>query len=125
MKPRLDMDKIAKGLRGVRQGKVVAQAGYFGAMQLVANLGERLRVPVGGGRPTNPNWTERRLVPLTSATLKHLEELAEKIRADRGVSIEPMQIAAIFLEKLEGMSVDEAEQLVGSRKIPRQKRRGG
>ena len=57
MKARLDMDKIAKGLGGERRGRVEARAGYFGAVQLLADLETRLRAPASGGRPTDPQWT--------------------------------------------------------------------
>jgi hypothetical protein len=73
MKPRLDMDKIARGLRADRKGKVSAGGGYFGAMRLLADIDTRLRVPVGGGRATGPDWTERRLVPLAPRTLSALK----------------------------------------------------
>lgn len=63
MKMRLDMDKIARGLGAKRRGKVAASGGYFGAIQLLADIEARFRVPSGGGRPTDANWTERRLVP--------------------------------------------------------------
>jgi hypothetical protein len=64
MKTQLNMDKIAKGLGAERRGKVAAGGGYFGAMQLLADIEARFRVPSGGGRPTDPAWTERRLLPL-------------------------------------------------------------
>ena len=63
MKTRLNMDKIARGLRAERRGKVAAPGGYFGAMQLLAEIETRFRVPSGGGRPTDASWTERCLVP--------------------------------------------------------------
>ena len=113
MKTQLDMDKIAKGLGARRQGKVTAGGGYFGAMQLLADIEARFRVPSGGGRPTDPGWTERRLVPLAIRTLERLEEIAAKIRKQGGVSVEPMQLAALLLEKkTEELSTDEAERLV-------------
>lgn len=113
MKTQLDMDKIAKGLGAERRGKVTASSGYFGAMQLLADIGARFRVPAGGGRPTDPHWTERRLVPLAPRTLERLEEITAKIRKHGGVNVEPMQLAALLLEKTtEGLSEDEAERLV-------------
>jgi len=113
MKRRLDLNKIAKGLRAQRRGRVSAAGGYFGAMQLVADVEARFRVPSGGGRPTDPNWTERRLVPLAPRTLKRLEEIAAKIRQDGGASLEPMQLAALLLEKTtERISETEAEELL-------------
>jgi hypothetical protein len=112
MKPRLDMNKIARGLRAQRQGKVSARAGYFGAMQLLADIEARFRVPVGGGRATDPEWTERRLVPLAPRTLKRLEAITEGVRTRSGVNLEPMQLAGVLLEKTtEQLSEDEANDL--------------
>ena len=76
MPKRPNMDKIAKGLRAERRGKVASAGGHFGAQELLAEVEVRFRVPAGGGRSTDPNWTERRLVPLTPRTLQRLEELA-------------------------------------------------
>ncbi|TMA43535.1 MAG: hypothetical protein E6J82_06535 [Deltaproteobacteria bacterium] len=93
------MDKIASGLGAERQGRVAATGGYFGAMQLLADIEARFRVPPGGGRPTDPAWTERRLVPLAPRTLKKLEEIAAKVRKHGGANLEPMQLAALLIEK--------------------------
>jgi hypothetical protein len=113
MNVRLDMDKIARGLGAERRGKVAASGGYFGALQLLADIEARFRVPSGGGRSTDTSWTERRLVPLAPRTLKRLEEIAAKLRAQGGVSVEPMQLAALLLEKkTEELSEGEAERLV-------------
>ncbi len=113
MKAQLDMDRIAKNLGGERRGSVEAKGGYFGALQVAADVEERFRVPARGGRATNPNWTERRLLPLAPGTLKGLEGLAKKMRDDRGVSIDPMQLAAILLEKaFERLTAEEANNLV-------------
>jgi len=112
MKTHLDMDKIAKALRAERRGKVVAGGGYFGAMQLLAEIEARFRVPSGGGRPTDPAWTERRLLPLAPKTLKKLEEVSAKVRK-HGVSIQPMQLAALLIERTaDQLSEDEVEDLV-------------
>jgi hypothetical protein len=113
MKTQLDMDKIAKGLGAERRGKVAASGGYFGAMQLLANIQARFRVPSGGGRPTDPAWTERRLLPLAPRTLKRLEEIAAQVREHGGANLEPMQLAALLVEKTtEQLSEDEANNLV-------------
>lgn len=113
MKTQLDMDKIAYGLGAERRGQVTASGGYFGAMQLLANIEARFRVPSGGGRPTDPRWTERRLLPLAPRTLKKLEEITAKVREHGGVNLEPMQLAALLIEKTaEQISQDEAEELV-------------
>jgi len=113
MKTQLDMDKIARGLGAERRGKVTTSGGYFGAMQLLADIEARFRVPSGGGRPTDPRWTERRLVPLAQKTLERLEEIAAKVREHGGVSVEPMQLAALLLERTtEDLNEDEVENLV-------------
>src|SRR3984893_11233831 len=113
MKTQLNMDKIAKGLGAERQGKVAATGGYFGAMQLLADIEARFRAPSGGGRPTDPSWTERRLVPLAPRTLKRLEQISAKVREHGGVSVEPMQLAALLLQKKgEELSEGEAETLL-------------
>jgi len=117
MKTRLDMNKIAKALGAERRGKVVASGGHFGALQLLADVVTRFRVPSGGGRPTDPGWTERRLVPLAPRTLKRLEEITVRVRKHGGANLEPMQLAALLLEKTtERISEDEAEKLVSSRR---------
>ena len=109
---RLDLDKIARALGAERGGKVAAAGGYFGAVQLAAEIQARFRAPPRGGRPTDATWTERRLVPLTPRTLERLEEIAGKMRAHVGVSIEPMQLAALLLEKkAEEVSEREAASL--------------
>ena len=114
MKPRLDMNKIAKGLGAQRGGKVAASGGYFGDLQLLADVAERFRIPPGGGRATDPEWTERRLVPLAPRTLKRLEEITLKVR-EHDANLEPMQLAALLLEKTtERISEDEAQALVTS-----------
>lgn len=113
MKAQLDMEKIARGLGAVRRGKVPAAPGYFGALQLLAEIEARFRTPAGGGRPTDPRWTERRLVPLAPHTLRRLEEMTAKVREHGVANLEPMQLAALLLEKTtEQLSGDDAEALV-------------
>jgi hypothetical protein len=76
-------------------------------------------VPSGGGRPTDPHWTERRLVPLAAKTLKRLEELTARVRKHAGVAIEPMQLAALLLEKTtEHLSEEEAREIAHPRHRP-------
>jgi hypothetical protein len=117
MRKQLDMDKIAKGLGAERRGKVSATGGYFGAMQLLADIEARFRVPARGGRPTDPRWTERRLVPLAPRTLERLEEITLKVREHGGMSLEPMQLAALLLERTtEQLSEEEAEELTRPRR---------
>ena len=113
MNTQLDMDKIAKGLGAERREKITASGGYFGAMQILADIQARFRVPSGGGRPTDRGWTERRLLPLAPRTLKRLEEITAKIREQGRVNVEPMQLAALLLEKTtDQLSEDDAEKLI-------------
>ena len=88
----LDMDRIAKAMGAERRGKVAARGGYFGALELAAEVAARFRVPEGGGRATEPSWSEQRLVRLSPETLAQLEKLAEQSHAS------PMQVAALLLE---------------------------
>ena len=89
----LDMERIAKELGAERRGKISPGAGYFGALKLAAEAQARFRVPEGGGRATDPSWSEHRLVRLSAKTLKQLENIAEQARAS------PMQVAALLLEQ--------------------------
>ena len=119
MRMQLDMDKIAAGLGAERRGTISATGGYFGAMQLLADIEARFRVPAGGGRPTDPRWTERRLVPLAPRTLERLEAITAQVRAHEGVNVEPMQLAALLLEKTTAqLSEDEAKEFLRSRRRP-------
>jgi len=92
-KPKLDFDELARGLGAERRGQIKASPGYFGAAQLATELAHRLRVPANGGRPTDPTWTERRIVPLRRSTLERLNADADRL------GIEPMQLAAVLIEK--------------------------
>lgn len=113
----LDMDKIARGLGIERRGRVSAAGGYFGAMQLLADIEARFRVPRLGGRSTDPSWTERRLLPLAPRTLKRLEEIATKVREHGRANIQPMQLAALLIERTtEQLSEGDAERLVRSKR---------
>jgi hypothetical protein len=106
----LDMERIAKELGAERRGKVTARAGFFGAVQLAAEVAARFRVPAGGGRPTDPSWSEQRLVRLSPQTLEQLEELAEQTHAS------PMQVAALLLERAvqNVMSQEQVGRIDGS-----------
>lgn len=126
MKAPLDMDKIARGLGADRLGKVDSAGGYFGAVRLLADLETRFRVPSGGGRPTDPRWTERRLVPLAPRTLERLEKLSALVREDRGLSVEPMQLAALLIEQTtEQLSAADVSRRVRSRQGARGRRAAG
>ena len=114
------MGKIASALGAERKGKISGTGGYFGARQLLAEVEARFRAPAGGGRATDPRWTERRLVPLAPRTLERLQTITASVRERDGVNLEPMQLAALLLEKTtEQLSEREAEDLVRSRRARR------
>lgn len=97
----LDMDHIAKNLGARRRGKVSAKGGYFGALNLAAEVTARFRVPARGGRATDPAWTEQRLVRLSPQTFQRLEKLAKRTK------VTSMQAAALLLEKAVAQAVEE------------------
>lgn len=107
MKARIDMDKIVKGLGGERRGPMKATGGHLGALALAAEVAERFKAPQNGGRSTDPNWTERRQLPLRPETLRRLESLAATIRERGGAEVHPMQLAALLLEKLARNASDD------------------
>jgi hypothetical protein len=116
MKQRVNIEKIAKGLRAERRGNVHVRHGYFGAIQLAADVQARFRTPKGGGRGTDPSWTAKRLLPLAEESLQKLAELARTIEEKRHVHIEPMQVAALLLERtLDKVTEEEAENIVSRR----------
>ncbi len=108
MKHDLEMDKIAEGIGGQRKGKVKTTGGYFGAMQLAAEVARRFRVPTGGGRATDPRWVERRLVPFTPETLERLDQIAEILHVER------LQAAGLILERiLDQIQEEDLADLIG------------
>ena len=107
MKQLLDMDGIAKGLGAERVGKARASAGHLGAAQLAAEFAQRFRVPAGGSRATDPEWTERLPIPLSKKTLKRLEEMASNLNATS------QQVAAMLLEQ--AVSGAEEEPIPGAK----------
>jgi hypothetical protein len=103
---KLDTKRIARVLGAEHRGKVAARGGYFGAVQLAAEVQARFQVPEGGGRATDPTWTETRQVRLAPKTLHQLGKLSEKLSRKEGISIAPLQLAALLLEHA-ALSVDE------------------
>jgi hypothetical protein len=106
----------AKGLGAQRRGRVVTKGGYFGGLQLIADVEARFRVPERGGRATDRTWTERRLIPMAPRTLQRLERLTAKMREQGTMNVEPIQLAGLLLEKTtDQLSERDAEHLVMSK----------
>ena len=99
MNKRPNIQKIAAGLGAENRGTVRATGGWFGAVQLAHDVSTRFQAPKGGGRRTDPAWTERRLIPLSAASLMQLGQVAEQINTNSDTHIEPLQLAGILLEK--------------------------
>ena len=111
----VNIQKIAKALGAKRRAKVSAGSGYFGALDLAAEVQARFAVPKGGGRATDPAWETKRLLPLKRRTLRELEKLAFAIEKKRNTHVEPMQVAALLLEKtLSHVTEEEATAILDS-----------
>lgn len=114
---KMNTDEVARGLGARKKGKAYPTGGYPGAAQLAAEVQARFQVPPGGGRPTDPSWSDKRLVPIAPRTLKRLERLAKRLHKDTGIRVEPMQLAAILLETTaETVAAEEVEKRVRSRR---------
>lgn len=70
--------------------------GPLDLLQLRAELGGRLQS--SGGRPSDPEWSIRRLVPFKKNAWEKLELLAEQCRST-GQSVSPSQLAALLIER--------------------------
>ena len=74
--------------------------GAFGAARLAKVLQVRLQPQVGirPGRPSDPEWTVSRKVPMSSTTFEQLKALADRV-SDNNRKVSPMQVAAQLLEE--------------------------
>ncbi|MGH7284277.1 MAG: hypothetical protein ACRELY_22345 [Polyangiaceae bacterium] len=105
---KINIEKIAKRLGATRRGTVKARSGYFGAMELVAEVQSRFHVPPTGGRATDPSLTVQRQIALHEETYERLVVLADRISKATGRSIGPLQVGTVLLERAAG-EVDEKE----------------
>jgi hypothetical protein len=71
----------------------------FGILQLQAELAEQLRPPSGAqaGRPSDPEWTIRRLVGFRPETWRALGEIAAQASTSQR-RVSPGQVAARLIE---------------------------
>src|SRR5713226_5249505 len=91
--------RLAKNLGSQVSGRVRAGAGYFGALQVADEVRRRFRAAVGGGRARDPQWTLKRLMPVRPETLTRLQALAAQISEIVEFRVEPLQIAALLVER--------------------------
>ena len=101
------------GLGAERRGAVVSSGSYFGARQLLADIeAASTCLPAAEDRPTQPgpsdDFCRSRPEPLSAS-----KKLAAKVREHGGANLEPMQFAALLIEKtIEQLSEREAEELI-------------
>ena len=69
--------------------------GPLDLLQLRAELGRRLQS--SGGRPTDPDWELRRVIPFKQEGWAELERLAAICR-HHGQRVSPSQLAALLIE---------------------------
>lgn len=85
-------DRIGKALGATRQLSLKTKAtGPLNWLQLRQEIDARLSSR--GGRPSDPEWDLRRVIPLKKSSWDFLREASEKLR------VNPGQLAAILLER--------------------------
>ncbi len=101
-----DRIRRALGAQRVVPLEGLPSQGPLDLLQLGAELQERLRS--SGGRPTDPEWTVRRVIPLKKKGWSDLERLAENC-SHQGQRVSPSQLAALLIERgLEELKKSEA-----------------
>jgi hypothetical protein len=70
--------------------------GPLGLLQLRAEVACRLQS--SGGRPTDPDWSLRRVVPFKPAKWAELVDLAGRL-SQHGRTVSPAQLAALLIEQ--------------------------
>lgn len=91
-------ERVAKALGAERSIPLdgLPSQGPLDLLQLRAELERRLRS--SGGRPTDPAWSVRRLIPFKEEGWRELEQLAARCRLG-GQSVSPSQLAALLIER--------------------------
>lgn len=110
---KLDHEKLANNLGSRVLGKVAVGPGYFGALQVAEEVRRRFKPLAGGGRARDPRWTTKRLMPVRAETLIRLQALSEEVSRLVQHRVEPLQIAAVLIERdLEHFTDRELAQAV-------------
>lgn len=91
-------DRLAKALGASRRMTLPAGLGEgpLGLLALRQEVDARLRS--SGGRPTDPEWTVRRVVPFRREGWTELELFAARL-TESGRTVSPAQLAAILIER--------------------------
>lgn len=98
-KRRIDQKRLARDLGSEIRGHVSAGGGYFGALQVAEEVRRHFQRPKHGGRSRDPRWTAKRLLPVRNDTLRRLEKLARQVSELADRRVEPLQVAAILVER--------------------------
>jgi hypothetical protein len=98
-KRKVDQKRLARDLGSEIRGHVSAEGGYFGALQLAETVRRHFRRPARGGRSRDPRWDAKRLLPVRTRTLRRLERLAKQVSELADHRVEPLQVAAILVER--------------------------
>ena len=119
MSTTLDMQRIAKELGAERRGKVSARGGYFGALQLAAEVASRSRVSEGRPSPNEiikkgnnlmyDHKAQQKLLDKLDYELWLLNQLAEYQIFDGGTDIATLKIRS---GKLDTTILDSGEESV-------------
>lgn len=92
-------DRIGKILGASVERKVKVGHAPWDFYRLLDSLKGRLRPGKGQGRPTDKEWTIRRLVGFRGATWRRLRRLSEASARRGGPRLSPAQIAAFLIER--------------------------
>jgi hypothetical protein len=99
MRSKISHARLARNLGSRVSGHARAGAGYFGALQVAEEVRRRFRSAPGGGRARDPEWTQKRLLPFRPETLARLQVLSARVSAIVEFRVEPLQIAALLVER--------------------------
>jgi len=96
---KIDQAKLAKNLGSKPKGTITTRPGYLGAVELAYEVRRRFKTPMTGGRGRDPGWTVKRLMPVRRETLTRLQELARAVSQLVDYRVEPLQVAALIVER--------------------------
>lgn len=94
--PREDRIAEALGAERIIPLERLPSQGPLDLLELRTEIRRRLRST--GGRPTDPNWDVRRLVPFRREGWQELERLAKACEKE-GQHVSPSQLAALLIER--------------------------
>jgi hypothetical protein len=89
LKPDVAIRGVGRPGRALSISEALAIRGWFDE--------RRKGLVSSGGRPTHPDWTLKRQIPMTDATWSSLKQIANDLSQSRG-TISPAQAGALLLE---------------------------